>query len=147
MSTERRAVVYLALIFLSGLLLGGTLMNFAEHYWLHAHAANETDISQHRLIAADMSKRLHLTAAQQEKVDRVLQNTIGQYQQLEVRLEPQFDHVREHDRQQLRAILTPAQRLRFDRIVARIDEEYPINERSAVLAPVPCATPAIPPSN
>lgn len=142
MSPQRRTAMYVALIFVSGLLLGGTLMNFAEHYWLHAHPASEYDIRQHRLIAQRMAQRLHLSAAQQDQVDRVLQQTLGQYQALELRLAPQFDQVRTRDRDNLRAILTPAQRTQFDQIVSQVDAEYPINERPAVLSPVPCEKPA-----
>lgn len=138
MSPQRRTAAYLVLLFFSGLLLGGTLMNVAEHYWLHAHPASEYDIRQHRLIAQRMSQRLHLTSAQQDQVDQVLQQTLGQYQALERRLAPQFDQVRERDRDNLRAVLTPAQRSEFDRIVSEVDAEYPINERPAVLSPVPC---------
>ncbi len=144
MTPERRTVIYLGLIFISGLLLGGTLMNFAEHYWLHAHPASEYDISQHRLVAQQMSQRLHLSADQQTQVDNVLQQTLGEYQQLEHRLEPQFDQVRERERQSLRALLTPQQRLDFDRIVLKVDQEYPTNERPAVFAPVPCQSAAPP---
>lgn len=138
METDRRTTVYVGLIFVSGLLLGGTLMNLAEHYWLHAHSANEYDIRQHRLIAAEMSHRLHLNSQQQSAVDTVLQQTVGQYQQLEQRLAPQFDQLRQQDRDHLRAILDPQQRLEFDRIVREVDAEYPLNERPAVLSPVPC---------
>ncbi|MGH9482338.1 MAG: hypothetical protein ACRD1L_09625 [Terriglobales bacterium] len=138
MGTDRRAAVYLGLIFVSGLLLGGTLMNLAEHYWLHVHSANEYDIRQHRLIAAKMSHRLHLDPRQQQAVDQVLQQTVGQYQQLELKLAPQFDQLRQTDRNELRAVLTPEQRQEFDRIVSEVDAEYPLNERPAVLSAVPC---------
>lgn len=138
MSTDRRTLVYVLLIFVSGALVGGTLMNLAEHYWLHAHPANEYDIRQHRLIAQQMSQRLHLDSMQQKQVDAVLQETVGQYQQLELRLAPQFDQVRQRDRDHLRAILNPEQRVEFDKIVAEVDAKYPLNERPAVLSPVPC---------
>ncbi|HVA64610.1 MAG TPA: hypothetical protein VNF74_12865 [Terriglobales bacterium] len=138
MGADRRTSIYVGLIFVSGLLLGGTLMNLAEHYWLHAHSANEYDIRQHRLIAAKMSQRLQLSAQQQSAVDGILQQTLGQYLQLEQRLAPQFDQLRQQDRDHLRAILTPQQRVEFDRIVREVDAEYPLNERPAVLSAVPC---------
>ncbi|HEY7838709.1 MAG TPA: hypothetical protein VIC54_08935 [Terriglobales bacterium] len=142
MSPDRRTSTYLVLIFVSGLLLGGMLMNVAEHYWLHAHPASEYDLRQHRLIAQRMAQRLHLSAAQKNQVDAVLQQTLGQYQVLEDRLRPQFDQVRTKDRDNLRSILTPQQRGEFDRIVDQVDAEYPINERPAVLSPVPCEKPS-----
>ncbi|MGH9468044.1 MAG: hypothetical protein ACRD1Y_11890 [Terriglobales bacterium] len=138
----RRATTFVVLIFVSGLLLGGTFMNLAEHYWLHAHPHSEYDIRQHRLIAEKMGRRLHLTPAQVTQVDGVLRDTIGRYQKLEVQLAPQFDALRLRDRNQLRAVLNPAQRREFDRIVQHVDSKYPINERPAVLSPVPCDTTA-----
>ncbi|MGH9415064.1 MAG: hypothetical protein ACRD01_00395 [Terriglobales bacterium] len=138
MVADRRPAIYVALIFVSGLLLGATAMNLAEHYWLHAHAANEYDIRQHRLVAQRMKERLHLSDDQQKSVDTVLQQTVAQYQQLEQRLAPQFDQIRQQDRAQLRSLLTPVQRADFDKIVTEVDAEYPINERPAVLSPVPC---------
>lgn len=136
--TDRRTAAFLSLLFISGLLLGGTLMNLAEHYWFHAHPASEYDIRQHRLIAAKMSERLHLTPQQQQQVDAVLRQTVGQYLALEHRLAPQFDQVRQSDRDHLRAILDPKQRQDFDRLVQEVDAEYPINERPAILSPSPC---------
>jgi len=136
--SDRRPIIYVVLIFISGLLLGGTAMNSAEHYWLHAHPANEYDIRQHRIIAQKMSERLHLAQQQQDQVDAVLQQTVGEYQQLELRLAPQFDQVRQAERDRLRAILDPQQRRNFDQIVREVDAEYPLNERPAVLSPVPC---------
>ena len=135
MNPERRTLVYLALIFLSGLLLGATVMNYAEHNWLHGETANEYDISRHQLIARLMSQRLHLSAAQETQVNGILQQTLGQYQRLELRLAPQFDQVRQVNRNRLRAILTPAQRTKFNHIVGEVDARYPLNERPAVLAP------------
>lgn len=140
MSPERRTYFYVGLIFVSGLLLGATFMNLAEHYVLHHHAANEYDIRQHRKIAARMGQRLHLSSEQERQVDQVLQDTVQQYQELERHLAPQFDEVRQGDRARLRAILTPVQRVEFDNLVRKVDAEYPIDERPAALSPVPCRT-------
>jgi hypothetical protein len=142
MNSERRTVTYIGLIFISGLLLGATMMNFAEHYILHGEPANEYDIREHREVAKEMTQLLHLTSAQRRQVDTILQETVGQYQQLEERLAPQFDQLRQTDRRRLRAILDPRQRVKFDQIVARVDAKYPLNERPAVLSPVPCEKPA-----
>lgn len=142
MNSERRTITYIGLIFVSGLLLGATLMNFAEHYVLHAYSANEYDIREHREVAKEMTQLLNLTTQQKQQVDTILQQTVGQYLQLEQRLAPQFDQVRQNDRQRLRAILDPQQRVKFDQIVARVDAKYPLNERPAVLSPVPCEKPA-----
>ena len=142
MNFDRRTFAYLVLIFFSGLLLGGTLMNLAEHYWLHAEPTPEDDISQHRKIAERMKERLHLSLEQQSQVDEVLQQTLSSYQALQHRLAPQFDALRRQDRDHLRAILTPAQRQTYDQIVQQVDARYPVNERPEALKSDPCAPPA-----
>lgn len=140
MSLERRAALYLCLIFVSGLLCGGTLMNLAEHYWLHVHQRNEYDISEHRRIAAEMRRNLNLTAAQEAQVDAILRATVREYRGVESAVEPQFDQVRAQGRAQLRALLNPGQRAAFDAIVRRVDREFPEDQRPASL-PVPCPVP------
>lgn len=129
MNAERRTIYYVAVIFISGMLAGGTLMNLAEHYWLHAAQTREYDIRQHKLVAQEMRNRLNLTPEQQQQVDRILQRAVGNYLTLEGRLAPQFDQVRQQGRAQLRAVLNPQQRKAFDQIVKEVDAQYPVNER------------------
>lgn len=137
MSADRRITFFVSLIFVSGLLVGGTLMNLAEHYWLHAHPREEYDIRQHRRIASEMRSRLHLTQAQQQQLDQILQQTVRDYQAVQNDVEPRYDQVRAEGRARLRAILNPAQRSAFDAIVARVDREYPRDQRPASI-PTPC---------
>jgi hypothetical protein len=129
MNAERRTIYYVAIIFISGMLAGGTLMNLAEHYWLHAAQSREYDIRQHKLVAQEMRHRLNLTPAQQQQVDRILQQAVGNYLNLERRLAPQYDQVRQQGRAELRSVLNPAQRRTFDDIVKEVDAQYPVNER------------------
>ncbi len=129
MNAERRTIYYVAVIFISGMLAGGTLMNLAEHYWLHAAQSREYDIRQHKLVAQEMKSRLDLTPEQQQRVDAILQQAVQNYLTLESQLAPQFDHVRQQGRADLRAVLTPGQRKTFDQIVKEVDAQYPVNER------------------
>lgn len=129
MNAERRTIYYVVVIFISGMLAGGTLMNLAEHYWLHAAQSREYDIRQHKLVAQEMKSRLDLTPEQQQRVDAILQQAVQNYLTLESQLAPQFDHVRQQGRADLRSVLTPGQRKTFDQIVKEVDAQYPVNER------------------
>lgn len=137
MSAGNRTTLFVSLIFVSGLLVGGTLMNVAEHFWLHAHPREEYDIRDHQRIAAEMRQRLNLSADQQRKVDQILQQTVRDYQAVQNEVEPRYDQVRAAGRARLRAILDPQQRTAFDAIVARVDREYPVDQRPASI-PTPC---------
>jgi hypothetical protein len=128
-----RNFIYVAVIFLCGLLLGATSMDLAEHYWLHAIPRSEIDIRQHRRVARAMARRLGLNAAQQVQVNRILRHTVHAYQRIQREVAPQFAAVRASGRQQIRALLTPRQRQKFNRIVARLDQRQPALLRSPVI--------------
>ncbi len=130
---KARNVLYLVLIFACGLLIGATIMDLAEHSWLHAIPRSEVDIRQHRRIAREMARRLDLSPQQQAAVDRILRHTVHAYLLIEKQVSPQFAAVRARGRRQIRAILTPAQRTKFDRMVAQIDQREPSIERSPAI--------------
>jgi hypothetical protein len=136
MNRDRRTVIYVSLIFLSGLLVGGTLMNLAEHFVFHRHHAEEYDIRKVDKVVGDMDKRLHLTPEQQVAVKAILGNAVHDYDELQEQVAPEFEQVREQGRQRIRAILNPDQRAEFDRIVAKVDATYPPMARPATI-PVP----------
>ncbi|MGH9507141.1 MAG: hypothetical protein ACRD13_09485 [Terriglobales bacterium] len=135
-----RAGLYVAMIFLSGLLVGGTLMNLAEHDWFHVEQRNEYDITDHARVAAEMQRRLDLTEQQRQEVNQILMRTVRRYRQVELDVEPRFDAVRAQGRAQLRAILSDPQRVTFDHIVRQVDARYPMDERPASI-PTPCPMP------
>ncbi len=130
MNTRTRTFIYIALIFASGLLIGATLMNVAEHHWLHAESRTEIDISHHRQIARRMKARLNLSLAQQRQVDRILRQTVASYLRVENEMKPQFELIRSQGRERMRSIMNPQQRARFDQIVKQVDAKYPNIMRS-----------------
>lgn len=143
MTGERRAAVYVGLIFVSGLLLGGTLMNLAEHFWLHPRTDAEYDLRQHAKVAAQMAAQLNLSEQQTAAVDRVLQQVVLNYEQLEQQLAPQFDAIRQQGRDHVRALLTESQRHAYDQLVQRVDMHYPAGTMPAAV-PDPCGVLAAP---
>jgi len=137
MSADRQTLSYLALVFVTGVLVGGTLMNFAEHRILHHHLTEEYDIRQHRIIVQEMGQRLSLTPAQKEQVDAILQDAVREYQQIDDEMEPRLEQVREQGRERLRGVLNDQQRLEFERIVHQVDLQYPRNIRPATIPALP----------
>ncbi len=130
MNNQIRNAIYVALIFASGLLIGATLMNLAEHKWLHAENRTEIDIRHHRQIAQRMGQRLNLSEAQQRQVDQILRQTVNSYLQVEAAMKPQFELIRAQGRAKLRKIMNTQQRARFDQIVRQVDAKYPNIMRS-----------------
>ncbi len=143
MSADRQTISYLALVFVTGVLVGGTMMNFAEHRILHHHPVEEYDIRQHRIIVQQMGERLSLTPDQKAQVDAILQDAVREYQQIDDEMEPRLDQVREQGRERLRAVLNDQQRAEFEKIVRQVDMQYPRNIRPATI-PAPANTATAP---
>lgn len=143
MTPERRAAVFLGLIFTSGVFLGGTAMNLAEHFWLHPRTDVEYDLRQHAQVADQMRSRLHLTPQQTAQVDLALQRAVRSYEALELRMAPEFDQIRQQGRNDVRTVLNDQQRQAFDQLVRQVDLQYPAAAQPAVL-PDPCHVLAAP---
>ena len=144
MVANARATIYVCLVFATGLVLGATGVVLAEHTGLRHTAEAEYDLSQHREVAQRLTDQLHLSDGQHQQVDQILQDTLQHYRDLQGRLEPQYDAIRDADRARLLAVLTPDQRIAFDRLAHDADLRYPANVRPEVLAGDPCngATPS-----
>ncbi len=115
----RRAVVYLLLVFSLGLALGvvGTL-------WAtrHGFAAERGERSHSRKSALEwLDSELKLSPEQHRQVEAILDETIQGYRGIRERTRPEYDVVRQQGREKIRAVLTEAQRARFEELVREKD--------------------------
>ena len=119
MMGTRRAVVYLLLVFSLGLALGvvGTL-------WAtrHGFAAERGERSHSRKSALEwLDSELKLSPEQHRQVEAILDETIQGYRGIRERTRPEYDVVRQQGREKIRAVLTEAQRARFEELVREKD--------------------------
>jgi len=104
----------LALMFLLGaVLVGGALGFTADRVWMR-DAAYVNDPRASRALLYD---RLELNAMQRAAWDSILDDRHRQFDSLFKPIKPQMDSIRSRGRAQIRALLTPTQRERFEAIL------------------------------
>lgn len=120
MMGSRRAVVYLLLVFLLGLAVGGlgTVWAIKKGWWHWGYGPWSSPGTVKWLTG-----ELNLTADQQKQLEAILDETSTGYRAIRERVRPEYDQVRQAGREKIRAILTPEQRAKFEELVRRLDEE------------------------
>lgn len=117
----RRAVFYLALVFVLGMALGGVGAYLADEWkvvdW-HRYGRDDR-----RGVVDWLSRELALTPDQQSRLQVILEETGKQYQQVRDRMRPEQEQIRQAARQRIREILTDTQRPKFEELLRQIDAE------------------------
>src|SRR5215204_1128948 len=104
---------HLAMMFLLGAVLVGSELGFtAARGWMKDPACNDP-----RRCKALLYDRLELNAVQRTAWDSILDDRHRQFDSLFKPIKPQMDSIRSRGRAQIRALLTPEQRERFEAIL------------------------------
>jgi len=122
MMNNKRAIAYLFLVFLLGAALGvlGTLWA-GRTGW--AASLGPPSMRNKQGAAEWLTRELNLTADQQQQLGPILDETATSYEAIRERVRPEYEQVRQSSREQIRAILTPEQKARFEELVRQMDEE------------------------
>lgn len=121
LSSSRKAVLWVAAVFLLGLALGGvggyalTQRGFA--------APRRTSAEKRAHMVERLTSELHLTGAQQKRLDEILADLQAKYKAIHEQSVPQMNAARQQARDQVRSILTPEQKPQFEDFIRRLDEE------------------------
>ena len=121
--TTRRAAFWVGVVFLLGAALGGMLGYVFAHHTAMAAPAQMTDAQKRAQKVDRLTQELNLTASQQQQLDAILTSVQGEYKVIRQSTEPQIDQARQKGREQIRAILTPEQKPKFEEFLKRLDEE------------------------
>lgn len=122
-SATRKAALWVGAVFLLGAALGGVLGYLTAHH--SASAANpplsEPERRAHRV--EEITRELSLTPAQSQQLDAILKERHAESKAIHDQSDLQIDQVRQRGRDQVRAILTPEQRPKFEEFLKHLDEE------------------------
>jgi Spy/CpxP family protein refolding chaperone len=124
--SRRKARLWLAAVFVLGLASGGVFGYSFAHRSYAATKANVPALGEPERRAkriAEMTKELGLTPEQANNVDVLIHNAHAEMKVIHDKSDADADAVRQKARGQIRQVLTPEQRPKYEAMLARMDEE------------------------
>lgn len=124
--TRKKAGLWLALVFVLGAAVGGV---FGYSFAHHTHAATMnvppqlSEPERRAKRVAEMTRELGLTAEQSAKVDGIIHETHDEMKSVREKCESDVDGLRMKAREQIRLLLTPEQKPKFEEMVQRNDAD------------------------
>jgi hypothetical protein len=123
--TRRKAGLWLAVVFALGLAIGAVFgYNFAHRSFAAGRppaALSEAERRANRV--AELTKELHLSPEQSQKVDATLHQAHDEMRVIHEKSEADMDAVRQKARSEMRTFLTPEQLPQYEAFVKKVDEE------------------------
>jgi len=119
----RKAALWVGAVFLLGAALGGVLGYLFAHRPVNAAnpPLSEPERRAHRV--EELTQELSLTPQQAQELDGILLHWHGETKAIHDQSEAQIDAIRVKGRNEVRAILTPDQKPKFEDFLKRHDEE------------------------
>jgi Spy/CpxP family protein refolding chaperone len=122
-SVTRKAALWVGVVFLLGAALGGMLGYVFAHHTTMAASPQLTDTQKRAQKVQKLTEELSLTPDQQRQIDAILTAVQAQAKAIRQSTDPQMDAARQKGREQIRAVLLPEQKPKFEEFLRRIDEE------------------------
>jgi Spy/CpxP family protein refolding chaperone len=123
MSATRKAGLWVGVIFLLGAALGGLIGYSYEHHLVSAANAPLPEPVRRAHRVEQLTQLLNLTSAQSQQVDAILLQRHTEAKTIHEQTDAQIDQVRQKGRDQVRAILTPEQRPKFEEFLKSLDQQ------------------------
>jgi flagellar basal body-associated protein FliL len=126
-SAAQKAALWVGLVFLLGVALGG----LGGYVFAHqkyavtnaAVAAPTTDSARRAQKIQDLTRLANLTPEQSQQVDGIIADIQAQMKVVRKTTDPQVNEIRQKGRERIRAILTADQRPKFEEFISKLDEE------------------------
>jgi Spy/CpxP family protein refolding chaperone len=121
-TAKQRAALWVAVVFLLGVSLGGVVGYVFAHRSVSANAPMTAQERRARKVE-ELTRMANLTPDQQHQLEGILTQLHGEYKALHEQSDIQIDQARQKGRNQIRAILTPEQQPKFEEFLKKMDEE------------------------
>lgn len=123
-TNNRKALALIVLVFVLGIALGAVGHSLFDRRVLGARAQIEPQPRPNPPRAvARLTNELNLTPDQQKQIGDILGDMQHRYDAVHDQINPQLYQIREQGRDQIRQVLTPEQRPKFEDYLKRVDEE------------------------
>jgi len=121
-TAKQRAALWVAVVFLLGVSLGGVVGYVFAHRPVSANAPLSPQERRARKVE-ELTRAANLTPEQRQQLEAILTQLHGEYKALHEQSDAQIDQARQKGRNQIRAILTPEQKPKFEEFLRKMDEE------------------------
>ncbi len=122
-SATTKAALWVGTVFLLGAALGGVLGYLSAHRAASAANPPLSEPERRARRVEQLTRELSLTPAQSQQVDAILLQRHAEAKAIHDQTDAQIDQVHQKGRQQIREILTPDQKPKFEEFLKRLDEE------------------------
>jgi Spy/CpxP family protein refolding chaperone len=122
-SATRKAALWIGAVFLLGAAMGGMITYGFAHRSVAAAPAQQSEAVRRAHRVEQLTKELSLTSAQAQQLDAILMQRHAESRAIHEQSDTQIDKVRQKTREEIRAILTPEQKPKFEEFLKRLDEE------------------------
>ena len=122
-SATRKAAVWVGIVFLLGAAVGG-MAGYGYSRWSvsAAHAPVPEPVRRAQRVE-QLTRELALTSAQAQQLDAILMARHTEVKAIHDQSDAQLEQIRQKGREQVRAILTPEQKPKFEEFLRKLDEE------------------------
>jgi Spy/CpxP family protein refolding chaperone len=120
----RKAAIWVVVVFLLGAVAGGMVgYGHAHHYSVSAASAPPPEPERRARRVEQMTHELALTSDQAKQLDAILLQWHGEVKAIHDQSDAQFEQLRQKGRDEIRAILTPEQKPKFEDFLQKLDAE------------------------
>lgn len=116
------AALYVVLIFLSGVLVGGFGYRLYSASSVNAARARSSEDYRVRYVT-EMRNRLKLSERQVEELNAILDATRERWREVRERYKPEMKSIQDEQVERIRAILDPAQRTEYEKMRAEREQQ------------------------
>jgi Spy/CpxP family protein refolding chaperone len=124
--SNRKALALIALVFVLGVALGAVGHSVADRRVLGARTQSPAFLQPRPnppRAVAHLTTELNLTPDQQKQIGDILADMQRRYDAVHDQMNPEFEQIREQGHDQIRQVLTPEQRPKFEDFLKRVNEE------------------------
>ncbi len=122
-SATRKAALWVGVVFLLGAALGGMIGYSYAHHLVSAASAPLPEPVRRAQRVEQLTNLLNLTSAQSQQLDAILMQKHAEAKALHDQTDAQLEQVHQKGRAQIRAILTPEQKPKFEEFIKSLDEQ------------------------
>ena len=120
---RRKAAVWVVIVFLLGAALGGMIGYGYAHRSVAAANAPLPEPVRRAQRVEQMTRELGLTSDQAKQLDTILMQWHAEVKTIRDQSDGQIEQLRQKKRNEIRAILTPEQKPKFEEFLTKLDAE------------------------